>query len=151
MARATYKDWITKEGLTKIEGWARDGLIDEQIAHNSGCNVKTLYNWKKAHLPILHALKRGKEVVDREVESSLHKRALGYYVEEVTYEQGIEVKRVRKHIAADTTAIIFWLKNRKVEWSDKHSIEHTGDVTFINDIMSDMSEEELRKLAQLDE
>ncbi|HHQ5148529.1 TPA: hypothetical protein ACSP9O_001090 [Staphylococcus aureus] len=151
MARATYKDWITKEGLTKIEGWARDGLIDEQIAHNIGCSVKTLYNWKKAHLPILHALKRGKEVVDREVESSLHKRALGYYVEEVTYEQGIEVKRVRKHIAADTTAIIFWLKNRKVEWSDKHSIKHTGDVTFINDIMSDMSEEELRKLAQLDE
>lgn len=57
MARATYKDWITKEGLTKIEGWARDGLIDEQIAHNIGCSVKTLYNWKKAHLPILHALK----------------------------------------------------------------------------------------------
>lgn len=151
MARVTYKDWITKEGLTKIEGWARDGLIDEQIAHNIGCSVKTLYNWKKAHLPILQALKRGKEVVDREVESSLHKRALGYYVEEVTYEQGIEVRRVRKHIAPDTTAIIFWLKNRKAEWNDKHSVEHTGDVMFIDGIMSNMTEEELRKLAKLDE
>ncbi len=151
MARVSYKDWITKEGLTKIEGWARDGLIDEQIAHNIGCSVKTLYNWKKAHLPILQALKRGKEVVDREVESSLHKRALGYYVEEVTYEQGIEVKRVRKHIAPDTTAIIFWLKNRKAEWNDKHSVEHTEDVTFIDGIMSNMTEEELRKLAKLDE
>lgn len=149
MARVNYKDWITKEGLTKIEGWARDGLIDEQIAHNIGCSVKTLYNWKKAHLPILQALKRGKEVVDREVESSLHKRALGYYVEEITYEQGIEVKRVRKHVAPDTTAIIFWLKNRKVEWSDKHSIEHTGDITFIDDIMTGMTEDELRKLAKL--
>ena len=149
MVRVSYKDWITKEGLTKIEGWARDGLIDEQIAHNIGCSVKTLYNWKKAHLPILQALKRGKEVVDREVESSLHKRALGYNVEEVTYEQGIEVKRVRKHIAPDTTAIIFWLKNRKTEWNDKHSVEHTGDITFIDDIMVDMSEEELRNLAKL--
>lgn len=151
MARVSYKDWITKEGLTKIEGWARDGLIDEQIAYNIGCSVKTLYNWKKAHLPILQALKRGKEVVDREVESSLHKRALGYYVEEVTYEHGIEVKRVRKHIAPDTTAIIFWLKNRKAEWNDKHSVEHTEDVTFIDGIMSNMTEEELRKLAKLDE
>lgn len=149
MVRVSYKDWITKEGLAKIEGWARDGLIDEQIAHNIGCSVKTLYNWKKAHLPILQALKRGKEVVDREVESSLHKRALGYYVEEVTYEQGIEVKRVRKHIAPDTTAIIFWLKNRKTEWNDKHSVEHTGDITFIDDIMVDMSEKELRNLAKL--
>lgn len=151
MARVSYKDWITQEGLTKIEGWARDGLIDEQIAYNIGCSVKTLYNWKKAHVPILQALKRGKEVVDREVESSLHKRAMGYYVEEVTYEQGIEVKRVRKHIAPDTTAIIFWLKNRKVEWSDKHSIEHTGDITFIDDTLGDMTEEELRNLAQLDD
>lgn len=149
MARATYKDWITKEGLTKIEGWARDGLTDEQIAHNIGCSVKTLYNWKKAHLPILQALKRGKEVVDREVESSLHKRALGYYVEEVTYEYGEEVKRVRKHVAPDTTAIIFWLKNRKAEWNDKHSVEHTGDITFIDDTMVDMSEEKLRNLAKL--
>lgn len=149
MARTTYKEWLTHEGLTKIEGWARDGLIDEQIAHNIGCSVKTLYNWKKAHLPILQALKRGKEVVDREVENSLHKRALGYYVEEVTYEYGEEVKRVKKHIAPDTTAIIFWLKNRKVEWSDKHSIEHTGDITFIDDIMTGMTEEELRKLAKL--
>ncbi len=151
MARTTYKEWLTHEGLMKIEGWARDGLIDEQIAHNIGCSVKTLYNWKKAHLPILQALKRGKEVVDREVESSLHKRALGYYVEEVTYEYGEEVKRVRKHVAPDTTAIIFWLKNRKVEWSDKHSIEHTGDITFIDDTLGDMTEEELRKLTQLDD
>ena len=151
MARTTYKEWLTHEGLTKIEGWARDGLIDEQIAHNIGCSVKTLYNWKKAHLPILQALKRGKEVVDREVENSLHKRALGYYVEEVTYEYGEEVKRVKKHIAPDTTAIIFWLKNRKVEWNGKHSIEYTGDITFIDDTMTDMTEDDLRKLAKLDE
>lgn len=161
MARTTYKEWLTHEGLTKIEGWARDGLIDEQIAHNIGCSVKTLYNWKKAHLPILQALKRGKEVVDREVENSLHKRALGYYVEEEIKEnvwnekieqyELVTVKTVKKHIAPDTTAIIFWLKNRKVEWSDKHSIEHTGDITFIDDTMTDMTEDDLRNLAKLDE
>lgn len=62
MARVSYKDWITHEGLSKIEGWARDGLIDEQIAYNIGCSVKTLYNWKKAHVPILQALKEARKL-----------------------------------------------------------------------------------------
>lgn len=161
MARVSYKDWITHEGLTKIEGWARDGLIDEQIAYNIGCSVKTLYNWKKAYVPILQALKRGKEVVDREVESSLHKRAMGYEIVEKTTERVfnektgkyelVVTKEVTKHVAPDTTAIIFWLKNRKVEWNDKHSVEHTGGITFVDDIMANMAEDELRELAKLDE
>ncbi|MDL0112086.1 helix-turn-helix domain-containing protein [Mammaliicoccus sciuri] len=161
MARVSYKDWITHEGLSKIEGWARDGLIDEQIDYNIGCSVKTLYNWKKAHVPILQALKRGKEVVDREVESSLHKRAMGYEIVENTKERVfndktgkyelVVTKEVTKHVAPDTTAIIFWLKNRKSEWNDKHSVEHTGDITFTDDIMTNMTEDELRKLVKLAE
>ena len=81
-AKGKYQEWLTPEGLIKIEGWARDGLTDEQIAKKMGISVATLYNWKGKFLEILEALKRGKEVVDRQVENALLKRALGYqYVE----------------------------------------------------------------------
>ena len=124
MAKGKYQDWLEPEGLLKIEGWARDGLTDEQIAKNMGCSTKTLYNWKERHLPILQALKKGKEVVDRQVENALLKRALGYKYDEVTFEEGIETKRVTKEVVPDTTAQIFWLKNRKREtWCDRQNIE----------------------------
>lgn len=127
MARVNVKDWLTDEGLTKIQGWAMDGLTNEQIAINIGCNPDTLYTWKKKYPEISESLKRGKEVIDRQVENALLKRALGYEVEEITYEYGEEVKKVVKQVPPDTTAQIFWLKNRKPdEWRDSRNIEHTG-------------------------
>lgn len=124
MAKGKYEYWLTPEGLLKIEGWARDGLTDEQIAKNIGVSVSTLNNWKIKYVEILESLKRGKEVVDRQVENALLKRALGYTYEEITYEGGIETKRVVKEVVPDTTAQIFWLKNRKREtWTDRQNIE----------------------------
>lgn len=123
MAKGKYEYWITPEGLLKIEGWARDGLTDEQIAKNMGVSVSTLNNWKNKYVEILESLKRGKEVVDRLVENALLKRALGYSYTEITYEGGVETKRVVKEVVPDTTAQIFWLKNRKPEdWRDKREI-----------------------------
>lgn len=123
MAKGKYEYWITPEGLLKIEGWARDGLTDEQIAKNMGVSVSTLNNWKNKYVEILESLKRGKEVVDRLVENALLKRALGYSYTEITYEDGVETKRVVKEVVPDTTAQIFWLKNRKPEdWRDKREI-----------------------------
>jgi transcriptional regulator with XRE-family HTH domain len=131
MAKGKYQEWLKPEGLLKIEGWARDGLTDEQIAQNMGISVSTLYNWKKDYLEILDALKKGKEVVDRQVENALLKRALGYDYEETSdkFENGIliEHKVIKKHVLPDTTAQIFWLKNRKPEkWREKQSIEVSG-------------------------
>ena len=124
MAKGKYEYWLTPEGLLKIEGWARDGLTDEQIAKNIGVSVSTLNNWKIKYVEILESLKRGKEVVDRQVENALLKRALGYTYEEITYEGGVETKRVVKEVVPDTTAQIFWLKNRKREtWTDRQNIE----------------------------
>lgn len=77
MVQAKYKQWLTKNGLTKIRGWAQRGLVDEQIAHNIGINVATLYTWKKKYDEIDNALKKGKEVVDLEVENSLLNLATG--------------------------------------------------------------------------
>lgn len=124
MARkGKYEYWITPEGLLKIEGWARDGLVDEQIAENIGIRAGTLYDWKNRFPDISEALKKGKEVVDRQVENALLKRALGYTYAEITYENGVETKRVIKEVVPDTTAQIFWLKNRKPEiWRDKREI-----------------------------
>ena len=83
MAKGKYEYWLTEEGLLLLEGWARDGLTDEQIAHNIGISTSTLNNWKNKYVEILESLKRGKEVVDRQVENALLKRALGYEYEEV--------------------------------------------------------------------
>lgn len=143
MAKGKYEYWITPEGLTLIEGWARDGLIDEQIATNIGINVATLYEWKKRFPNISESLKKGKEVVDREVENALLKRALGYEVEEVTKEYNIELgyevvtKRVKKQVAGDTMAMIYWLNNRKpTEWRNKQDVQlnATGNVKIVDDI-----------------
>ena len=124
MAKGKYQEWTSQEGLVKLEGWARDGLTDEQIAGNAGINPATLYVWKQKYPEISEALKRGKEIVDRQVENALLKRALGYRYDEVTLENGVETKRVTKEVAPDVTAQIFWLKNRKREaWADRQNIE----------------------------
>ena len=121
-------EWLEQDKLLLLEGLSRDGLTNEQIANNIGINVKTLYDWKNKESNICNALKKGKEVVDIEVENALLKRALGYKYDEVTYENGIETKRVTKQVAPDTTAQIFWLKNRrKQQWRDKVEVETNGE------------------------
>lgn len=98
MATGKFQYWRSADGLILLQGWARDGLTDAQIAHNCGISVKTLYEWKNKYGEISDALKKGKEFVDYEVENALLKRA----------KQG------------DVTAQIFWLKNRRPEkWRDK--------------------------------
>src|SRR5690625_7906107 len=89
--RGKYEEWLTKEGLLKIEGWARDGLTDEQIAKNMGISRSTLNEWKNKYSDILDTLKKGKEVVDLQVENALLKRALGY-----KYDERSEERRVGK-------------------------------------------------------
>ena len=127
MAKGRYERWLTPDGLTLLEAWARDGLTDAQIAHNCGINVKTLWDWKTRCDPIGNALKKGKEVVDIEVENALLKRALGYdYEETITEmsEKGVTKRVMRKHMPPDVTAQIFWLKNRWPEaWRDKREID----------------------------
>ena len=68
---AKYEYWLTPEGLLLLEGWARDGLTDEQISNNIGISRSTLAEWKKKYEDISDTLKKGKEVVDIQVELSL--------------------------------------------------------------------------------
>lgn len=120
MAKGKYEYWLTPEGLIKLEGWARDGLTDEQIAQNIGIVESTLYEWKNKYSEISESLKKGKEVVDYEVENALLKRALGYTVKEEKLTKDGMVVELEREIPGDVTAQIFWLKNRKPDaWRDK--------------------------------
>lgn len=137
MAKGKYEHWLSPEGLLKLEGWARDGLTDEQIAHNMGISRDTLIQWKKKFLDISDTLKKGKEIVDIQVENKLLQRALGYKYKETTKERVfnpdtgetkmVVTKEVEKEVVPDTTAQIFWLKNRRPDkWKDKQNLELNG-------------------------
>ena len=128
MAKGKYEKWLKKDNLLLLEAWARDGLTDEMIAKNIGISVKTLYEWKNKFSDICEALKRGKEIIDIEVENALLKSALGYEdieIEITTDLSGNEIKKEkRKQVPPNTTALIFWLKNRQPKkWRDKQDIE----------------------------
>lgn len=116
MARGKFEYWLTEDGLTLLEGWAREGLTDEQLAGKMQINPATLYDWKKKYPKISEALKKGKEIVDIQVENALLKRALGYDYQEEKIERsdkdGVKIVQTLKHVPGDTTAQIFWLKNR---------------------------------------
>jgi len=149
MAKGKFEYWLTVEGLTLLEAWARNGLTDEQLAGNMGIKRQTLYDWKKRFSDISDALKKGKEVVDIQVENALLKRALGYQYTEVTRErvsgEMMVTKTVVKEVQPDTTAQIFWLKNRKpAEWRDRKDIDMNAK---INNPFQGLTKEQLVKLA----
>lgn len=113
--------WLDKDNLIRVQGWARDGLTDQQIAEKMGIGVRTLYEWKKKHSQFSQALKSGKEVVDYAVENALLKKAL----------------------AGDVGACCFWLKNRRPDkWKDRIDAavsmeDHKTDM--LSDIRSEMA------------
>lgn len=121
MAKGKYQEWITPDGLLQIEGWARDGLTDEQIAKNLGIAARTLYEWQDRYPQIHQALKKGKAPVDLEVENALFRRAVGFEyeetVEEVRQMPGGKsyktIRKITKYALPDTTAQAIWLNNRK--------------------------------------
>jgi DNA-binding XRE family transcriptional regulator len=134
MAKSKYETNV-KDKLLLVEAWARNGLTDEQIAKNLGISKDSFYKYKREHTDFSDSLKRGKEVIDIEVENALLKRALGYKYDEVTREVNSDTgklvvsKVVTKEVQPDTTAQIFWLKNRKpLEWRDKRDVEHSGNI-----------------------
>ena len=123
-----------------ILGIAKYGLTDKQIASAVGIDESTLTHWKKDNPQFFTSLKEIKEEADRTVVNSLYNRANGYNLDEVTQElrmnddgekELVVTKVVTKHIVPDTTAQIFWLKNRQPDkWRDKQDIEHSGELNI---------------------
>lgn len=161
MAKGKYQEWLTEEGLLQLEAWARDGLTNEQIASNMGITRETLRVWCNTYSAISATLKRGKAVVDIQVENALLKRALGYTYKEVTREKVFNpetgqyelmpTKEVTKEVVPDTTAQIFWLKNRRPEqWRDKRDVSVEGELNT-NNPFAGLSTDELRKIIENEE
>lgn len=133
MARGKYEYWLTEDGLVLLEGWARDGLTDEQIAEKIGISRSTLSEWKKKFPDISDTLKKGKEIIDIKVENALLKRALGYEYDEQRIEKsekdGTKIIQTIKHVPPDVGAAAFWLKNRmKEKWRDKPTIDTNAEI-----------------------
>jgi len=92
------KFWLKRENLAIIEGWARNGLTDSDIAHNMGIAKSTLCEYKKKSNELSDALKKNKDIADIIIENALYNKAKN----------------------GDVTAMIFWLKNRRMQkWRDK--------------------------------
>lgn len=125
-----YKAEYAKQAqhLTKL------GATDAELAEFFGVAISTVSLWKVQHKPFSESIRLGKDAADRRVEDSLYQRAMGYSHDEddIRVVNGeIVVTPTVKHYPPDTTAAIFWLKNRKQqEWRDKQDVEHSGSVTY---------------------
>ncbi len=109
MARSKWDD--VKDKLILVEGWARDGLTNEQIADNLNIGKTTFYKLLKEHSELSELLKKGKENIDYQVENALLQNALN----------------------GNITAQIFWLKNRKpTKWKDKIEQENENNNNNLN-------------------
>ena len=117
-----YAEWAEK--LCKL------GATDKDLANAFGVSEMAINRWKKIYIEFQLALKDGKEHADANVADRLYQRAMGYtHPEEKIFNHNGEIVRANtiKHYPPDTTAAIFWLKNRrKDQWRDKHDHEHTG-------------------------
>lgn len=151
VGRTNEYETIWKHRLDEVEEWASMGLSNLQIANNMNIGDATLYDWQNKHPEFRDTIKRGKYKVDLQVENALFKKALGTEYTEVkkVYKNGkvIGEERVTKQLAPDTTAQIFWLKNRQPQdWRDRRHIEHEGSME-VNNPLAGLTTEELRKMA----
>lgn len=104
LGRPTKSDQVN---LEKVEIIASMGLTDEEIAVILDISRRTLNYWKKTNPDFLHSLKRGKLKADFQITQSLYQKAK----------------------AGDTTAMIFWLKNRQPDrWRDRQEHQHSGEI-----------------------
>lgn len=112
-----------------VEALCEFGATDQELADVLEIDVGTLYRWKNNYPEFCKVLKVGKEQADNRVERSLYSRANGYEHDDVDIKviDGKIVKtKLRKYYPPDTTAGIFWLKNRRRDdWRDQSNIDHT--------------------------
>lgn len=121
------------------------GLTDEELAKFFEVHVATIYRWQAQFPEFCEALKVGKAPADDRVERSLYHKAVGYTFESekiFNYQGEIVRAKTIEHVPPDTTAAIFWLKNRrKEEWRDKHEVDHN------HRIVATLTDEQLADIA----
>jgi hypothetical protein len=166
-------DPVYAEQVTKL---CKLGATDKEIADFFDVEESTINNWKKAHPEFMESIKKGKIIADAEVAHSLHKRAIGYQYDEITYEKigpgeeltevgenGMETvkkelykkKVVTKEVVPDVAAQNIWLKNRrgKVDktaqrWADKHELTGEGGGPIELEVKPDLTKLSKEELRQ---
>lgn len=138
MAKLKYTEDFPK----RAEDYARQGMIDKQIARSLGISKAVFYEYQKKYPDFMDSIKKGKAPIDFEVENALLKRAMGYEYEEVHTEYRIKgkadekanptlIKRIKKFVVPDTAACAFWLKNRRPKlWKDRHDVGVSGNLNI---------------------
>ncbi|MDE7330299.1 MAG: transposase [Clostridia bacterium] len=105
MAKSKYETHVAPR-LEEVKDWCRNGATDKEIWEKLGISKDSFYEYKKHFSDFSDSLKESKEICDAEVESALHKAALG----------------------GNITAIIFWLKNRRPDkWREKPVESKSGE------------------------
>jgi hypothetical protein len=106
------------------------GATDDELADFFEVSASTLNLWKLSHKPFSESIKKGKAAADSEVASKLFHRATGYEHPDLdirVVSGRIVQTELTKHYPPDTTAAIFWLKNRQPkQWRDKQEVDHTS-------------------------
>lgn len=119
------------------------GATDQEVADFFEVDVRTVYRWKHDHTEFCQALKAGKDAADERVERSLYQRAIGYEQDAVKIFMPASSPSpvyapYREKIVPDTTAAIFWLKNRRAsEWRDKRETEVSGSLEVTSKAQKD--------------
>ena len=116
--------------VRQVRKLAIAGMTDDQIAGVFEVAISTLNRWKEKYPEFMAAMKEGKDIADAEIVNALYHRAKGFRhiaFKIMQFEGKAVTKRYVEHFPPDTTACIFWLKNRQPElWRDVNRFEHTG-------------------------
>lgn len=121
----TYPDWAWSLAIK--------GLTIAEIGKEMGVSRATVNRWISNYPDFKEAINAGRDASDSKVERSLYQRAVGYTYKErkiinVLDSSGkpvpARIETVEKHVPPDTTAQIYWLKNRKRDqWKDKWEVK----------------------------
>lgn len=119
------------EFAEQAEKLCKLGATDKEMADFFGVSEQTINAWKQAHPEFLESLKKGKMLADANVADRLFSRAMGYSHDavKIAVKPGGEhaIIPFTEHYPPDTTAAIFWLKNRRPDqWREKQTTELTG-------------------------
>ena len=195
MAHAEYKKWLEPDNLTRLRSWARDGLTNEQIAKKIGVRRQTISEWSKKYPDIADALKKGKEIIDAEIEDSFisvmkkHTLTTTQYkmvkkdefnlkaertkfanvykldhpnatkneiliatAENVEVYEKIPISKTVTEVDPNTSAIIFWLKNRRPDIYRDQTFQKLNEANARKTLAeAQLSEAQLKALEESDD
>lgn len=111
------------------------GATNEDLAEFFGITRTSIDNWINDKPDFGEAVRAGRELPDDHTEASLYRRGQGVTTREMrtTFGGDGNVKEqveITKEHPPDTTACIFWLKNRR-GWRDKQDVDHNHRINVV--------------------